>query len=59
MTSALDKIIKQEGVFFARWTSDFDCKKETEFWYVICDKMIIEDYSKNTRSKIRRGLKQL
>lgn len=57
--SSLDKRILEENVFFARWTTDFDCKKETEFWYVICDKFIpIEDLSRNTRSKIRRGLKQ-
>tara|TARA_B110000444_G_scaffold250359_1_gene276630 strand:- start:845 stop:1678 length:834 start_codon:yes stop_codon:yes gene_type:complete len=52
------KYIKMEDAFFARWISDFDSKNETCFWYVICDKkMSIEDYSKNTRSKIRRGLK--
>ena len=34
-------------------------KKKTEFWYVICDKkMDLQEYSRNTRSKIRRGLKQ-
>ena len=52
------KNIHSEEAYFARWTTDFDCKKETEFWYVICDETLeIEDYSKNTRSKIRRGLK--
>lgn len=44
--------------FFARWVSDFDCKKVTNFWYVINDTPLeINDYSSNTRSKIRRGLK--
>ena len=57
-TIGIEKKIKEENVFFARWTSDFDCKEEKEFWYVICDyKLDISDYSKNTRSKIRRGLK--
>lgn len=59
-TSDLDKIIKQEGVYFARWTSDFDSEQESEFWYVICDTpMHINDYSRNTRSKIRRSNKKL
>ncbi len=48
-----------EGAYFARWTTNFDFKKETNFWYVINDTpMLIHDYSKNTRSKIRRGLKR-
>ena len=51
-------LIKLENVFLARWVTDFDQKTETEFWYVICDKNLgINDYSINTRSKIRRGLK--
>ena len=48
--------LSDEGAFFARWTSEFDQKAESEFWYVICDKkMSISDYSRNTRSKINRG----
>jgi len=51
--------IKENNAYFARWTSNFDSKKESEFWYVIQDvPMYMEDYSKNTRSKIRRGLKK-
>ena len=51
-------ILKIEKAFLARWVTDFDCKRETEFWYIICDKNKgIEEYSVNTRSKIRRGLK--
>jgi len=54
----IENKIKKENVFFARWTTDFDCKMETEFWHVICDeKLDMSDYSRNTRSKIRRGLK--
>ena len=57
-TTDLDKFIKEEGVYFARWTTNFDYKKETEFWHVICDeKLEISDYSKNTRNQIRRGLR--
>ena len=52
--------LSDEGAFFARWTSEFDQKTESEFWYVICDKkMSISDYSRNTRSKINRGFKKL
>ncbi len=46
--------------FFARWISDFDCNEKTNFWYVINDENIeLSEYSANTRSKIRRGLKHL
>ena len=31
-------LLKKEKAFLARWVSDFDCKKETDFWYIICDK---------------------
>lgn len=51
--------ISKEGAYFARWTTNFDFSTETNFWYVIHDTpMLIQDYSKNTRSKIRRGLKR-
>tara|TARA_B100001142_G_C14331899_1_gene654446 strand:+ start:1678 stop:2481 length:804 start_codon:yes stop_codon:yes gene_type:complete len=51
--------IKEQNAFFARWTSDFDIQKESEFWHVICDDILeLSDYSGNTRSKINRGLKQ-
>ena len=54
----LEKKVKDQKVFFARWTSDFDQKGESEFWHVICDnKLELTDYSRNTRSKIKRGLK--
>tara|TARA_B100000795_G_scaffold129410_1_gene96432 strand:- start:837 stop:2540 length:1704 start_codon:yes stop_codon:yes gene_type:complete len=54
----IDKKINDTNSYFARWTSDFDSKLENSFWYVINDvPMTIEDYSRNTRSKIRRGLK--
>ena len=50
--------IKKQNVFFARWTSDFDMQKKSHFWHVICDDIIeLSGYSRNTRSKINRGLK--
>ena len=57
-TEVLRNINKEEA-FFARWTTNFDCREETEFWYVICDEVLdIASYSKNTRNQIRRGLKK-
>jgi len=51
--------VKETNSYFARWTSNFDCDKETEFWHVICDESLpIESLSRNTRSKVRRGLKK-
>ena len=51
-------LLKQEKAFLARWVSEFDCKRETDFWYIICDKnKDLAEYSVNTRSKIKRGLK--
>ena len=57
-TSNIGSKIKETNSYFARWTTEFDCKKVTEFWHVICDQNLeIEEYSANTRSKIKRGLK--
>ena len=50
--------IKESNVHFARWTSDFDCKEKTNFWFVINDKaMKLEDYNTKVRNQIRKGLK--
>ena len=58
-TNGVEEKIRKENVFFARWTSNFDCSKETEFWYVICDKFIpFDKLSRNTRNNVRRGLKR-
>ena len=54
----IKKLLISSRSFFARWVSNFDTSIDSSFWYVINDKGLeIEDYSKNTRSKIRRGLK--
>ena len=51
--------IENDKAYFARWTTDFDCNKQTEFWHVICDKFTsIENLSRNTRNNVRRGLKR-
>jgi hypothetical protein len=57
-TREISLLLKEKKALFARWVTDFDSEKETEFWHVICDKNIsIDKYSVNTRSKIKRGLK--
>ena len=54
-----DAIIKNNALF-ARWTTNFDSKIKSPFWYIINDKPIsFNDYSSNTKSKIKRGLKKL
>lgn len=51
-------LIKKSGAYFLRWTNDFDSPKKTSFWYIIKDSTSsLEELSANTRSKIRRGLK--
>jgi len=56
--SNIKQNIKDTSSYFARWSSNFDCDVETDFWYIICDKFLpMESLSRNTRSKIRRGLK--
>jgi len=51
------KIIKTKSLL-ARWVTDFDCKKEMPFWYIIKDNSpLIESYSSNTRNQIKKGIK--
>lgn len=48
---------KRTKARFIRWTSQFD-KQDGEFWYIIKDSFGgIEELSSNTRSKVRRGMK--
>jgi len=55
---AARELLRRSGAYFLRWVSDFDCREETEFWYVIkVGKVSMEELSANTRSKVRRGLK--
>jgi len=52
------KMIIQHNVLFARWTSNFDCKEKTDFWFIIKEKFEgLEELSYNTRKSIRKGLK--
>ena len=51
-------LLKQYNPYFIRTTSDFDSDIKYPFYYVVrFDKISIDELSKNTRSKIRRGFK--
>ncbi len=42
--------------FLARWTTDFDCPKETNWWYLICEKPYgLDSLGKSTRKRIRKA----
>lgn len=46
------------GCFFIRYTTDFDCRFETEWWYLIKDdKMDISNLKKKRRYEINKGIK--
>jgi len=52
------ELITKSGAKLLRWVSDWDSPKEGEFWYTIKDSFGgLEELSGNTRSKVRRGLK--
>ena len=56
-TQNINAELKKNNAFLARWVTNFDCEKETNFWHIICDiPLELKDYSLNTRSKIKRGL---
>jgi hypothetical protein len=51
------KAVKESGAFFLRFTTD-PTDMDTGWWNMVCRKYSLVDTSKNTRSKIRRGLKR-
>jgi lipopolysaccharide cholinephosphotransferase len=54
---SIQKYIKSNNAWFARWVSDFDMRKESQFWYIIHDTpMKMNDYSTNTRNQIKKGI---
>ncbi len=54
----IKKILAENKAYFARWTSDFDYAKKTDFWFIIKDRFEgLEELSSNTRKSIRKGLK--
>ena len=51
--------LRLHNAFFARWVTDFDTSKKTDFWYIIQDQVMnLKDYSTNTRNQISKGLKK-
>ncbi len=53
------KTWKTGGVFFARWTTDFDCNEQTEFWYCIKDTpFCLNSLNAKKRYEITRGLRE-
>lgn len=55
-----NKSIWKKGVFFARYTTDFDCGYETNWWYCILDRPFdIKQVSAKKRYEINRGLKNV
>lgn len=52
------KALLKKGGWFVRNTYDFDCKEETNFWYVIKDSFGgMEEQSQNERKKLRHALR--
>ena len=52
--------ISSNHALLARWTTNFDSKIASPFWYIINDQVVkFQDYSRNTKSKIKRGFKKL
>lgn len=57
--SSKDKniLLKQSKAFFLRYTNEWN-RSESEFWYIVKnDFKGLDELSSNTRSKVRRGLK--
>ena len=53
------QLLKQGGLM-VRNTYNFDCQKETSFWYLIKDHFEgFEELSGNTRKKVRRSLEKI
>lgn len=52
------KTLLRQGGWMVRNTFDFDCKEETDFWYLIKDSFGgMEEHSQNERKKLRHALR--
>jgi hypothetical protein len=50
--------IKRNKCFLLRYISHFDNPEYSKFWYIIKDEFVpIEEFSKNTRNQVKKGLK--
>lgn len=57
-TNSLKYEVKKNKVYLARWTTDFDIKMQTEWWYLIKDDIYSKDTLKSKyRYEINKGLK--
>ncbi|SEK48569.1 GNAT family N-acetyltransferase [Halomonas daqiaonensis] len=53
-------LLKAHGALLVRWESNFDCASTTDWWHVIkSEEEHLEVLSRSTRSKVRRGSRQL
>ena len=53
------QLVRDRGVWFLRWETEFDSNKPSDWWHVIKDEPEDTDaLSANTRSKVRRGNKK-
>ncbi|MCD4683515.1 MAG: hypothetical protein K8R86_09560 [Bacteroidales bacterium] len=51
-------LLKRKNIYLLTFISDWDCKNETEYWYVIKDKPEdINEYKSKVRNQINRGIK--
>jgi hypothetical protein len=51
------KLLIKSKAYFLRWPSDFDCGFETEWWYIIRDKVIdLDEFDSKRRSEIKKGI---
>lgn len=56
-STSISELLSNGGLM-VRNTYDFDCEKETSFWYVIKDSFEgMEELSSRCRGKVRRSLK--
>jgi hypothetical protein len=52
------QLLKESGAYLLRYVTNWDTENPKAFWYVIKDHFSsIDEFSGNTRNKIRRGLK--
>lgn len=52
------KIFKKNKAILARWTTDYDCKNETSFWYVVLDHPFdLSKLKSKRRYEINKGIK--
>ncbi len=59
LTKTQCKALLKKGGWMVRNTYQFDCKQETNFWYIIKDSIGgLEELSSNVRRKVRRSLEQ-